>query len=455
MSSVALPASSSITVPSTEGNLVRQAARGNAEAFEELYRRHSAPAWRLAQAVTADQASAIDAFREGFVQAVRADRFTRRGAPTFRPQVLGAVYRAGADQAYDHSTGLALTRRAPTGGSEVALADAAFRSLPERWRAALWLSAVENLDSERIAPVLGVSTVVAEQLVSRGRRGLAGRFSQAHHEMPEHLDRILRPIALAIPGHLAERTAARWSAAGSDHLPALSPVTAWLEGRALRPMSVAVGALFGLGLIGLGVIPGSPTVRGQFGAAGPGVVNGAVPVRICYGLACPSGPINAFGIATVGPSRGPVLLSSLTGGGPASSGAGGASGSAAGSTTGALSGGAGSGAVPGGSTETGSTPGGSPTGTPGSTSPVTIPATSPQTLGVPGVATVTVSASGVGANVANGTATLSVGWGGVTATIGNSKITTPTTSSPTSTTNPLSGVTKTVTSTVSTLVGGL
>ncbi|HMC39543.1 MAG TPA: sigma-70 family RNA polymerase sigma factor, partial [Acidimicrobiales bacterium] len=226
MNSVALPASASTNVLSVEADLVRQAARGDAESFGELFRRHSAPAWRLAQAVTADRDAAISAFRDGFARAVKAGRFSRKADTAFRPWVLASVYRSAIDQAYDRSAAPAPTRRA-AGSPDAALADAAFRSLPERWRAAVWLSEVENLDSDRIAAVLGVSASVAEQLVARGRRGLAGRFGQAHHEMPEHVGEVLRAVALAVPANLADATSARWAASGTDHLPLLAPVTAW------------------------------------------------------------------------------------------------------------------------------------------------------------------------------------------------------------------------------------
>ena len=137
MNSVALPAvaassAPAISVVSAEADLVRQAARGDSAAFEELYRRHSEPAWRLAQAVSPDRDSAISAFREGFVRAVRSSRAIRRSGGTFRPHVLSVVYKLAADQAYDRTSGPAVARRQPQSGPDAALADAAFRSLPER-----------------------------------------------------------------------------------------------------------------------------------------------------------------------------------------------------------------------------------------------------------------------------------------------------------------------------------
>ena len=397
MNSVALPASASSTVLGAEADLVRQAARGDTGAFGELFRRHSAPAWRLAQAVTADRDSAVVAFKDGFVRSLRDGRRARRAAPAFRPQVLAAVYRAAIDQTFDRTGRPAAPRRAPAEGPEAALADAAFRSLPERWRAAVWLSEVEQLDTDRIAAVLSVSATVAEQLIGRGRRGLAGRYAQARHEVPEHVGEVLRAIAVAMPANLSDTASARWSASGADPMPVLAPITGWLEERAARPLSVVVGALLGLGLVGLGVVGGSPSVRSQLGASAAGNLNGSVPVTTCLGLGCPAGtgPAgNAGGPGFFGASG--FLNSGLTNASGTPAGTAGAGAGGAGSTTGVFGGSGGTGT------------GGSGTSGPGSTSGA--PGSggnnsgggSGQTLGLPGVATLSLSGGNLSLNLLNG-----------------------------------------------------
>jgi DNA-directed RNA polymerase specialized sigma24 family protein len=456
MNSVAITASATTASSpgvSAEADLVRQAARGDSEAFAELYRRHSAPAWRLAQAVTADRDSAMAAFREGFVRGVRGNRAARKAGTAFRPHVLASVYRAAIDQAA-HRPAAPVARRPVQGGPEAALADAAFRSLPERWRAAVWLRDVENLDTDRIGSILAVSTAVTEQLISRGRRGLAGRFAQAHHEMPEHAGDALRPIAMAIPANLPQLTSARWKSAGADHVPVFAPITGWLEDRAVRPMWVATGALIGLGLIGLGVVPGGSTVRGQLGAAGNNNV-GAVPVRTCLGLACPLGtsPTGST-LATTGLAS--LNLGSLN---PSGTSAGGGSGSG---SFGGGSAGGGSTSGPGGGTPPSNTgPGGTtppsqlPVPTP--TLPITtppLPPLSPTTpsspLGVQGVFTVTTSGSTVGVNILGVNTTTNLAT--VPPTISTSATSTKTATPTTTTTLPLLG--GTVTNVTNTL-GGL
>ncbi|HKT45615.1 MAG TPA: sigma-70 family RNA polymerase sigma factor, partial [Gaiellaceae bacterium] len=62
-----------------ERALVRDAQRGSAEAFEQLFRSHWPRAYRAALLVVGDAAAAEDIAQESFLAAVRAlDRFDRR-----------------------------------------------------------------------------------------------------------------------------------------------------------------------------------------------------------------------------------------------------------------------------------------------------------------------------------------------------------------------------------------
>jgi RNA polymerase sigma-70 factor (ECF subfamily) len=62
-----------------ERALVREAQRGSAQAFEQLFRRHWPRAYRAALLVVGDAAAAEDIAQESFLAAVRAlDRFDRR-----------------------------------------------------------------------------------------------------------------------------------------------------------------------------------------------------------------------------------------------------------------------------------------------------------------------------------------------------------------------------------------
>ncbi|HET9075349.1 MAG TPA: sigma-70 family RNA polymerase sigma factor [Acidimicrobiales bacterium] len=470
MTTAALPASASPAPLDAEGQLVRAAARGDSGAFNELFQRHREPAWRLAQAVAPDRPTAAAAFRDGFVEALRSHRSRRRAggsAATFRAEVLAAVYKAAVTQSYDRSTPAPAARR-QLSDPDLALADAAFRSLPERWRGAVWLSDVEGMDVERVAPILGVSAAVASQLLVRGRRGLAGRFAQAHQEAPEHPGEVLRAVTLPFPTNLAGATEARWAEAGGERGPVVAPVVAWIEDRAVRPMSVAVGALVGLGLIGLGVVPQGSPVRSQLGAAGTGGLSGAVPVQTCMGVACSTTGGNGAGqgalAAPAGYSPGQLLgVSGLGAGGYL----GGSSGTSAyttgvGTGSGGSAGSAGSGtaSAPGGSTTApGGSQGGSAPGSGGTTPPPsgggttpppgggnggsTPPTTTQTVVALAPVATVTSSGSSLNVNL------LPSGSGSAaTVTVPTPTVTTPPTTAP-STTSTTSTTTGGLTSTLS------
>lgn len=467
MNSVAAPATATASASpaiGTESDLVRRAAKGDTESLGELLRRHRAPAWRLAQAVAADRDGAVAAFRDGFVKAVRQGRSGRRVGDEFRPAVLGGVYRAALDQSHDRSTAPAASRRPRAASADAALADAAFRSLPERWRAAVWLREVEHFDRDRIAAVLGVSAGVADQLVARGGRALAGRFAQARRPAPEQLGEVLRPLAVAEPANLEDVVTKRWSAGGAETSTLFAPLAAWFEDRAVRPMGVAVGTLVGLGLIALGVVPGGTTVRTQLGAGPTTRLPGSISVDTgsntgAGSLATNGGAAGSLlatfpsGYGTGAGGNGAYLTGGLTAGGSASP-AGGATGGTSSGAQGTTGGSSGSGSVgspvPGGSAGTGGTGGGGGSGATGS---------GPPTVTVPGAGSVSTSPTGV-----LGTPTVSVNTDtGATVTINCNGTLVQATScpAPTSTTTPpltqvVDGVTGPVTSTVTTLpvVGG-
>ncbi|HEX6392072.1 MAG TPA: RNA polymerase sigma factor [Acidimicrobiales bacterium] len=477
MNSVALPVSATAPALGAEVDLIRQAARGNEESFSELYRRHSQTAWRVAQAVAVDRDSAIAAVAEGFGRSLRSlRRQSRLDSETYRPLLLSAVYKAAIDHLHSHSTPTPTfaARSVPKGkgahskGANAALLEAAFRSLPERWRAAVWLGDVESMEAERIAAVLGVSSAVASQLLTRGRRGLAGRFAQARRPEPEHLGSALRPLAAAVPANLADEAAARWKALVSDPSARFAPLTGWMNERAVRPLWVSVGALMGLGLIGLGIVGQNSSVNNG------GVATGSLPGANSPGLnpLANRGGLGglAGGVGTVAPNSG---LNPLGLGTSGSGGSGGAT-TLGTNPTGSVAGGGGSGGG-GGNTPSSPTNSSNPTQPPVQT-PTTPKPTQGQTLLNSPVASVTNSGTTANVNVnsapTGNAATVTVGCSsGVGLTVGGTTlagcapagpppppantVTGPPSGGQSSATNPVSNVTKTVTNTVTGITSGL
>jgi RNA polymerase sigma factor (sigma-70 family) len=224
---------------SPDTDLAERAAAGEQDAFEELYRRHVQPAWRFAQAVSPNRDSACEAADEAFVRVLRVVRRGRAAAAqNFRAYLLAAVYRNALEALRANGRPEDSSEAASPDASDDELLGVAFRSLPERWRAALWLTDVEHIAVQDVAPILGVSTAVTGQMVTRARTGLTNRFQQAGraNDLPD-VPATLRAGALALPTGLAEATLARWKRAMAAERRRVIPAAGWLTDRAPRPLA--------------------------------------------------------------------------------------------------------------------------------------------------------------------------------------------------------------------------
>ncbi|MCU1374489.1 MAG: hypothetical protein JWO68_1775 [Actinomycetia bacterium] len=178
-----------------DAELVERVLAGNDAAFDELYRRHAASAWRVGQAVAGNGHDAADAVSEAFarvLQAVRAGKLDDGEA--FRSYLLTATRHAAVDslrrggraRATDAAELESVATTAPspadrlTGTEDAGLVAEAFRNLPERWRSVLWLTEVEGVATKDAADQLGLSANGTAQLAVRARAGLRDRYLQAH-----------------------------------------------------------------------------------------------------------------------------------------------------------------------------------------------------------------------------------------------------------------------------------
>ena len=168
------------TLELPDSDLVRRAAGGDNGAFEELYRRHSQAAWRVAQAVTHNPHDAADAVSEAFTrvfQALPTGRLADGGAQ-FRPYLMAATRNAAIDglrrQGKTVPSDSPVVLDAPESRSgptervvealDASLVAQAFATLPERWRTILWLTEVEGMAPREAAAVLDLSPNGAAQL---------------------------------------------------------------------------------------------------------------------------------------------------------------------------------------------------------------------------------------------------------------------------------------------------
>jgi DNA-directed RNA polymerase specialized sigma24 family protein len=406
MNSIAVAGAPFPVALSAETDVVRRASRGDHDAFIELYRRHQQPVWRLASAVTGGADQAGLAVADGFSRVLRSVRRRQaRAVAPIRPLLLEATYRSAIEAQRRRARSGPHTNTAGATAEEL-VAPAAFASLPERWRGALWLHEVEGFEAGEVGAVLGVSAAVAGQLVERAVRALAGRFEAAHLAPPTQLGALLRPLTPGQPTTLQATAEARWQHEVVRDATGRFVPAAWLEERAARPLGLAATGLLALGVIGLGVVSQNTSVNSTSpylaaDAPNPDGTNGVTSLANNPGgatspFAAVGGPFSGLAngdqvdIASTGFNyAGAMYNNSLVrrsqGASPLTPG---------GNTSGGMSGTTGGGSATGGSSGTGSPSGGAG----GTTAPPTTP-TSPTTLvslGGPGSVTQTTTAPGGG-----------------------------------------------------------
>ncbi|MFI6601721.1 sigma-70 family RNA polymerase sigma factor [Nonomuraea sp. NPDC050536] len=181
----------SVESPQSDADLLEAVRGGNAAAYGELYERHVAAARSMARQLVRGESEVEDVVAEAFTKIL--DLVGRGGGPEsgFRTYLLTVVRRTVYDRTRVES------RQVTTGeieeydpgvpfvdpalaGLERSLIARAFLSLPERWRAVLWHTEVENAKPAAIAPLLGLSANGVAALAYRAREGLRQAYLQMH-----------------------------------------------------------------------------------------------------------------------------------------------------------------------------------------------------------------------------------------------------------------------------------
>jgi RNA polymerase sigma factor (sigma-70 family) len=184
--------SSTVSAAWTDQQLAEAAGAGEAEAFEELYRRHLPAATGVALAVLGHRDDARDAVAEGFARVLGALPSTP--TRTFRSYLLTSTRHAAIDilrrsnrvrptddlDALDDHAGGGDPAERTLSREDAAMLARAFASLPERWRSVLWLVEVEQLPTREVARALGLTPNNVAQIGVRARSRLRERYVQAH-----------------------------------------------------------------------------------------------------------------------------------------------------------------------------------------------------------------------------------------------------------------------------------
>jgi RNA polymerase sigma factor (sigma-70 family) len=172
----------------SDAELLHAARNGDEAAFTELYVRHHAAARRLAGSYRRG-GDADDLVNGAFERVLGALR--RGGGPeeSFRAYLFVTLRRLamedarrGSDEALDDvpEPVLAVAGGPELEGAEREMVSEAFESLPGRWQAVLWHTAVEGRQPREIAGVVGLSANAAAALAYRARERLRQAYLQAH-----------------------------------------------------------------------------------------------------------------------------------------------------------------------------------------------------------------------------------------------------------------------------------
>lgn len=171
--------------PATDAELItRYRETGADDVFDELGERHVEAARRLAVQLTCNEDAAENLLGEAFE--IARTELARGDGPdlAFRPYMLTLVRNVSAEWSNDGhrlllADGYDALANSRDGVAEDSLAARAFARMPERWRVALWHTAVEGESPEDIAPLLGLSPSAVNTLVQRARDGLRRVYLQA------------------------------------------------------------------------------------------------------------------------------------------------------------------------------------------------------------------------------------------------------------------------------------
>jgi RNA polymerase sigma-70 factor (ECF subfamily) len=172
----------------TDATLLDRAAAGDGAALDELFRRHRATAFRVAYRLLGNEADALDAVQDGFVNALKhLSRFG--GRSSFKTWLLRVVSnaaldlgrhrqrrdaRVGAGPALEEATVFAPDSPADAGLERADLRvrlEAALAAIPEAQRQTFVLHADGGLSYREVADALGISigTVMSRLFYARQR----------------------------------------------------------------------------------------------------------------------------------------------------------------------------------------------------------------------------------------------------------------------------------------------
>jgi len=208
------------SLPPSDAELIAASRSGDTSAYATLYQRHAASALSLARHLMRGHAEADDAVAEAFARVLSQLRGGGGPDGAFRPYLLTTVRRVAYDRFRAEQRQVSsgdLSEYDPgepfvdpaVAGLERRIIARAYSSLPERWRAILWHTAVEGARPAEIAELLGVTPNGAAALAYRAREGLRQAYLQMHLTgvVRQECRPVVARLAAYVRGGLSKREA--------------------------------------------------------------------------------------------------------------------------------------------------------------------------------------------------------------------------------------------------------
>ena len=239
-----------------DADLISRYRAGDESAAGELYARHHQAVWRMAVSI-AGRSDADDLASEAFVRVFAAIRNGHGPEVAFRAYTMTTVRNAFVNgirrdsryvwvEDYSGVEGRAATDDGAGLRMESSLLAQAFSTLPERWQAVLWHTAIENESHGEIGRLLGIKPAAVAALSYRAREGLRQAYLAAH--LAETSEQSCVRTRERLPAHVRGQLGARATAEVEAHLDECLQCTAVLID--LRGVTSALGAALAPALLG-------------------------------------------------------------------------------------------------------------------------------------------------------------------------------------------------------------
>lgn len=239
-----------------DADLISRYRGGDESAAGELYARHHRAVWRMAVSI-AGRSDADDLASEAFVRVFAAIRNGHGPEVAFRAYTMTTVRNAFVNDIrrdsryvwvddYSGVEGRAATDDGAGLRMESSLLAQAFSTLPERWQAVLWHTAIENESHGEIGRLLGIKPAAVAALSYRAREGLRQAYLTAH--LAETSDQSCVRTRERLPAYVRDQLGARATSEVEAHLDDCRQCTVVLAD--LRGVTSALGAVLAPALLG-------------------------------------------------------------------------------------------------------------------------------------------------------------------------------------------------------------